>query len=200
MDTAVPKGKRELIIKAAEKVFSTKGFYQAKVEEIAAEAGVGKGTVYEYFSSKEEVFKEMLIYISREYVELLSERASGFRSAVDTIREIIEQHLVFMQERKDMARIFLQDHVTLSEDIHNWMKESRDNYLKSIEQIIIGGIDKGELRRDVNPMIVALLISGVTMSLSGFIIEEVETIDVKDLTDKMMDILLHGIISSAFAV
>ena len=55
--------KRLRIIEAAVIVFSRKGFHRAKVEEIAEVAGVGKGTVYEYFKSKKELFLEMVLYI-----------------------------------------------------------------------------------------------------------------------------------------
>ncbi|MDH7498134.1 MAG: helix-turn-helix domain-containing protein, partial [Syntrophomonadaceae bacterium] len=53
------KEKRQLILEAAARVFSQRGYHQAKVEEIAAAAGVGKGTVYEYFDSKLELFQQM---------------------------------------------------------------------------------------------------------------------------------------------
>ena len=45
----VKKGKRELILEAAINVFSTKGYHNTRMEEIASQAGVGKGTIYEYF-------------------------------------------------------------------------------------------------------------------------------------------------------
>ena len=42
------------IIEAATKVFAKKGFYQAKISEIAREAGVADGTIYIYFENKDE--------------------------------------------------------------------------------------------------------------------------------------------------
>ncbi|MFB0516836.1 MAG: TetR/AcrR family transcriptional regulator [Candidatus Neomarinimicrobiota bacterium] len=50
------KGKREPIIQAAIKVFAHEGLSKGRIDDIAKEAGVGKGTVYEYFRSKEELF------------------------------------------------------------------------------------------------------------------------------------------------
>ena len=51
--------RRDNILEAAALVFSEKGYHQARVEEIAVQAGIGKGTVYEYFASKLELFQEM---------------------------------------------------------------------------------------------------------------------------------------------
>lgn len=192
MDTEVPKGKRELIIEAAERIFSQKGFFRAKVEEIAAEAGVGKGTVYEYFSSKEEVFKEMLIHVTKD-VRLLGD-TSGL-TCVERIGEIIRQHLKFMAKHRNMARVMMQEHLTLSEDLHQWLKTNRDGKLKTIEKIVIKGMEQGEFRKGINPKITAHLIFGATISLSGDIIEEGEVTSVQELTEHVIDTLLNGIVA-----
>ena len=49
--------KKELIIEAAIKVFARDGLEKGKIADIAKEAGIGKGTVYEYFRSKNDIFK-----------------------------------------------------------------------------------------------------------------------------------------------
>jgi len=56
--TPIPKDetKRQRIIEAAIKVFAEDGVSNGKIATIASKAGIGKGTVYEYFSSKEEIF------------------------------------------------------------------------------------------------------------------------------------------------
>ncbi|KUK10884.1 MAG: Transcriptional regulator, TetR family [Clostridia bacterium 41_269] len=101
MDIKNPEEKKRRILDAAAKVFSKKGFHKAKIEEIAKEAGIGKGTIYEYFASKEELFKEMLSSISRKYIKVFDPQSHD--SAVEQIRKIIEQHFNFMLEKKDLA-------------------------------------------------------------------------------------------------
>ncbi|NLU48034.1 MAG: helix-turn-helix transcriptional regulator [Syntrophomonadaceae bacterium] len=53
-------GKREAIIQAALQVFSEKGYHNARMEEVATVAGIGKGTIYEYFDSKLQLFQAVL--------------------------------------------------------------------------------------------------------------------------------------------
>ena len=48
--------KKQRIVNSANKIFARDGYFNAKVEEIAIVADVGKGTIYEYFSSKDELF------------------------------------------------------------------------------------------------------------------------------------------------
>ena len=56
---AGPGEKRAAILAAAMEIFSRDGFHKARVEDIAAQAGVGKGTVYEYFRGKQDLYQEM---------------------------------------------------------------------------------------------------------------------------------------------
>ena len=59
-------GKKVDILTAAGKVFSEKGYAAATVEEIAESAGVAKGSVYNYFSSKQELFTALFIGMIRQ--------------------------------------------------------------------------------------------------------------------------------------
>lgn len=54
------KDREKHILDAARQVFGDNGFYRTKIQDIADEAGIGKGTVYEYFESKEELFCRMV--------------------------------------------------------------------------------------------------------------------------------------------
>lgn len=64
--------KRREILDAAELVFTTRGFAAARMDDIAEAAGVAKGTLYLYFSSKQELFVSLLEERTQEYVITLS--------------------------------------------------------------------------------------------------------------------------------
>ena len=66
------KSKKEAIIEAGLQVFSQKGFHDARMEEIAVAAGIGKGTIYEYFSSKSHLFQEIMSISVNSYYDSLN--------------------------------------------------------------------------------------------------------------------------------
>ena len=72
--------RQEEIIQAAMNVFSKNGFESSKMEDIATEAGIGKGTIYGYFSSKRELFEEMICYNIDKYKKELSKIVVGQQS------------------------------------------------------------------------------------------------------------------------
>ena len=63
--------KRALIIEAAAKVFARRGFASTLMAEIAIEAGIGKGTLYEYFDSKEDLFFPYTLSLSSNLLSFL---------------------------------------------------------------------------------------------------------------------------------
>ncbi len=61
--------KRKEILKAALVVFSQKGFHKTSMNDIAQKAEIGKGTLYDYFKSKDELFLSLLDFIFSEFFE-----------------------------------------------------------------------------------------------------------------------------------
>ena len=71
------KEKEILIFDAAWELFFQRGFHETKISAIAKKAGIGKGTIYEYFKSKEEVAVEMIVYyLESSHIELINDLES----------------------------------------------------------------------------------------------------------------------------
>src|SRR3954465_11669142 len=77
-------GKRERILEAAVKVFAAEGFYNAKVAQIAEQAGVADGTIYLYFKSKDD----LLISLFEDRMEGIN---ANLRNALEKCRDSIEK-------------------------------------------------------------------------------------------------------------
>lgn len=71
MKEDIVQDKRREILDAAEQVFATRGFTSARMDDIADTAGVAKGTLYLYFSSKQELFVSLLEERTQEYINTL---------------------------------------------------------------------------------------------------------------------------------
>ena len=106
-DAAPPpvEGKRERILEAAIKVFAAEGFYNAKVSQIAQQAGVADGTIYLYFKSKDD----LLINLFEDRMERVN---ANLREAIETestaearLRRIVKLHLELVEKNRDMAEV-----------------------------------------------------------------------------------------------
>jgi len=158
---AEPKDRKMDILQAAIKVFSEKGFHEATIEDIAAEAKIAKGTTYLYFSSKNELFEEMIRYSITQYHDNIIEKLSCEMSLKNKLLLLAELHGRFIAERIDLAQMIINSQSTLvSKQMKYMMLEQKERMYTLVGKIIEDGITKGEVRADIDKEIAALSVIG----------------------------------------
>ncbi len=97
---------KERILEAALEIFSQKGFHPATMDEIAEKAGVGKGTLYRYFETKEKLFAELV----RLRLDELERRAGSVMDGQDDVLTMISKYIRVYFEFFDGNQRLLQAH------------------------------------------------------------------------------------------
>lgn len=101
--------RRSAILQAARTVFARKGYENTVVEDIAGEAGIGKGTLYLYFPSKEQIY---LAALTADASMLDQETRRGIaeaRSWQDALRAYVEVRLRYFDSHQDFVRIYMTE-------------------------------------------------------------------------------------------
>jgi AcrR family transcriptional regulator len=142
--------RRDSILSAAREVFSRLGFAAATVEDVAEQAGIGKGTLYLYFRSKEEIYLACLVEeahkLMRQTREELS-RAGDFRAK---LRAFFRIRFEFCEKHEAFYRIYQAQYSTLFTKAHAIPKELRQMVSKSLDfvtGVIEEAIEAGEIRK-----------------------------------------------------
>lgn len=157
-----PGDKREQIIREAIHVFMDNGYYKAKMELIAAKAGIGKSTIYEYFTSKQQLFYETIFYVQERFYLNLQSQIEQEEDPERQLKIIIRAHLTFCKILSRLTEVFanLEDFPNeRKEDILQLWQKSND----LIEGVLAGGIAKGVFR-EMDIHVVAQIITGVLLS------------------------------------
>src|SRR4029077_3375534 len=137
------------ILEAARKVFAKKGFHDATVDDIAAAAGVAKGTVYLYYGSKQEVYVAALKFgIAQMYAVLVQEvhRAS---TPEEKLRALIAAKLAYFDENRDFFKIYYSELSNIPTHPAGLDREFKSLYLEQarlVESILKEGIRKKVIR------------------------------------------------------
>jgi len=97
--------KKKKIYMAALKVFAEEGFHQATMNKIAAISGVAKGTVYEYFKSKEDLLDQLLSELNQDIVEKVNTICSKDKDIVQQISDMIEFWVDFIEKNPLLYRL-----------------------------------------------------------------------------------------------
>jgi TetR/AcrR family fatty acid metabolism transcriptional regulator len=156
----VPEGKRERILEAAIKVFAAEGFYNAKVSQIAHEAGVADGTIYLYFKSKDD----LLINLFEDRMERVN---ANLREAIETestaearLRRIVKLHLQLVEQNRDMAEVISVELRQSSKFIREYSNPKFAEFLRTIAGTVVDGQRTGELRTGIDPYVFARALFG----------------------------------------
>ncbi len=140
--------RRIQILEAAKKVFTTKGYNTATMEEIADMAELSPGTLYIYFKNKEELHTflsiDILHYIAKE-IEFVADNDSSPEEKLDDLRDVFIE--VYEQDAMVLISLFhLQSGETLknlSKEVLEKLKQTSVRALNGIISIVNSGIDKG---------------------------------------------------------
>lgn len=190
------KGKRELILDAAQKVFSEKGFHQATVEEVAELAGVGKGTVYLYFAGKKELLVALLEDRLRAIRVLLEERLGRVSSSKEKLRQVVALHFEFFDRYRDFLSLMLGEVGNLGRELDERTREARLELLDVVKDVLRQGIEKGEFR-DVDPEIATYALEGAINLVALEWLIRARLPFTEEHASQLVEICLHGIAKDA---
>lgn len=156
---------REAILEAAERVFGQLGFKGAKMADIAAEAGVAAGTLYNYFKNKDEVFESILIRGHDQLFELLQADMS-IAHPFERIRAMMTTCYRFLEEHGALFSIYMH-----RGGLYEWsqkkLKESRhrqvyERYDQMMEQTLAQAASQGLIRTDIPPEELVAMFAGLS--------------------------------------
>src|SRR5210317_803255 len=106
--TARGRKTRNKLLEAAEHEFGEKGYHEAGISGITYRAGVALGTFYTYFESKEEIFRALVMYMSRRTREWIGKRVSEAPDRLAAERLGIEAYIEFARKHKAIYRIMTE--------------------------------------------------------------------------------------------
>lgn len=105
-----PRGQatRQKLLDAAEEIFGRKGYFETSVVDIVRHAGVSQGTFYVYFPSKLDIFRELVMQLSRSLRREIAQRTSGARDRREFERRGFEAFFDFVHKHRNLYRIVRQ--------------------------------------------------------------------------------------------
>jgi AcrR family transcriptional regulator len=149
--------KRRLICAAAERLFATRPYHKVRLGDVAAAAHVGKGTLYVYFRSKEDLYLGLVYDRFVSLVQRLGELVSNKATASQNLQRIITELVDFAYRHPHMAEIMRTS--LLARSSRQWLTKRRQ-LTSLIEGVLRQGVASGELS-DAHPELSAIYIPGM---------------------------------------
>lgn len=157
MDRRIASGRKsderwQRILEGASKVFRQRGYAQSTLEDVAAEVGVNRATLYYYVGTKEELLVSLLYRPLHQMAANAKAVASLDLPPTERLRLILQRYVSDMTETPELL-IFMAENVhrvlTGAEAVD--IADNADAYAKTLISVVEDGIRAGEFRSDIDP-------------------------------------------------
>ncbi len=162
----LPEEKRRRILEVATKEFAKKGYHDASISNIASKSGISVGAVYKYFDNKQDLFLTIVDHSIDRMEKLLIGLAKADEDVIIKVEKILRE--IIKASREDGVLVKLYNSMTAINDkklAKQFASEMETMTARIYTEAIIDGQKNGEIRRDIDPQVAALLIDNLFMNL-----------------------------------
>ena len=183
--------RKKLILEEAARLFSAKRFDEVLMDDIAHQAGVGKGTIYTYFADKEELYFAVVFEGIRRLNEQLQRKANRQPNPEDELRRMVHAIVSFFSQNRFFFRLMSQEDGKSEggrgENRKRWREERRIQ-LTAIETVLQNGAEQGVFSVEhpkVETAVLRDMVRSVMIHARGMSVEA--------MVDTIMRIFLQGV-------
>jgi AcrR family transcriptional regulator len=163
--------KRELILDAAIRVFARTGYHDARVSDIASEAGIAYGLVYHYFRNKEEILRTLFDERWTVFVEAVEAIADTPRRSEEKLEAIAASILGAYRVRRDWVKVFVLEIQRSARFAEPGQLRAVGRFFQAVAKILRTGQANGELRRDLDAEVASFVfVGGLEIVITGLVL------------------------------
>jgi AcrR family transcriptional regulator len=191
MGRSIMNKTKNLIFESAIKIFSKSGYRGATMDDIAANAGLAKGTLYYHFESKEEIFN----FIVEEGLNILQNQVIEIQNIniepIEKLIKICRIQLTFLYGYTDFFKIVMSQ-LWGNENRQDGLRQKLRQYIKEIEINIKSTMDTGKIKKGDTELI-AFQFFGALCSSAIYESIHIEKTDLEDIIDSTIKFTLKGL-------
>lgn len=193
----LPQQKKERIIDAALDEFADKPYHQARVSNIVKKAGIAKGSFYQYFENKKEIFKYIIDIMGEKKLKYLSEviKKQPEMDFFNFLEELYKEGINFATDHPRLNKIgnklFSDSNSELLEEI---MEINKNKSIDFYENVLSKGIQNGEIDPKIDVEVTAHLLTKINIFIGELLYKESEVnVDDMEIVQKVLYIIKNGL-------
>lgn len=195
----LPTSKQQRIIKAANEEFAAHPYLKTSINRIIEQADISKGSFYQYFNNKKDLYKYIIEQASEEKIKFLNSRLKDYQdyNFFKMLRKLFIVSIQFKNEYPLYSeigdRLLNGSNDALKEEINTESKPKSNSFLKSILQ---EAAKKGEIDPEVDIEFTAYMLTDFSISIVNYFFENHDpdnADEIMDYVDKMLYIMRNGI-------
>jgi TetR/AcrR family fatty acid metabolism transcriptional regulator len=184
--------KRRRILEAAVRVFARKGYFAARVSDVAKRAGIADGTIYLYFENKEDILVSLFDEVMSEHVARGREELQRIPGTAAKLHAIAARHLRLLGDNEDLAVVFQVELRQSTKFMERFTASWFRDYLELLTGVIEEGQKDGTLRAELPRKLLAKALFGALDEMVTSWILGRKTYDLGELAAPVVDLFLRG--------
>jgi len=180
-------GKEQAILEAATRVFAQRPFHAVLIDDVAACARIGKGTIYRYFETKEDLYFAAVLFGMDRVAEALEAGRGTEQTTAGRLERIAHEILEYFWDRRYLIPMLQHDDADPSRK--NELLKRRQAIVRFAQETILEGIERRELR-GIDARIGAELFLGMVRAANLFRADDDR---LPDLCRQITDVFLEGV-------
>lgn len=198
----LPEEKKDSILQIAVDEFYEYGYEKSSISRIVEISGIAKGSFYQYFEGKEDLFRLIMAMASEKKLEYLNDLVANLHTLnfFNLLRTLFMDSLAFQKENPKLAgiidRFLKKSSSQLKEAVVGEDIKQSDMF---VENLLLQYISQNQIRADLNVSFTARLITGVALSLSEYVRDMYDEIEMlnenlfESLVDESISFIKQGI-------
>ena len=184
---------RSEILEAAAALFRAQGYGDTNLGDIAGYVGIGRTTLYEYFSDKEDILASLVEETVPGVVEEMLRGLPPALRARDRLAELIQRGLAFVSTDENLGSMLMRETPRLSNEAQRRVRSAHRPLQDEIVRVVESGIASGEFR-NFDPMLSAQIVYGLMMAASTGLIRDADAKQrLHEVADTVVEVVFGGI-------
>ncbi|MWC30344.1 TetR/AcrR family transcriptional regulator [Paenibacillus sp. MMS18-CY102] len=192
MQERKPLDRKRLIVEAAEKSFTMFGYKATTMDLVSKLAGVGKGTIYTFFATKEELFGEIIRQLTAEMKAAVVVRIDASRSFFENLTDALHGVLQFRETHELFIKLAQEFRELGTPTVQEGLSLMEDAIILFIEREIELAQQKGELR-EMDPSLTAFLMIRMYLALAAEWSKRHDPLTKEEVAEQFTSLFRHGI-------
>jgi TetR/AcrR family transcriptional regulator, fatty acid metabolism regulator protein len=189
------QNKRNRIIEAAIVKIAEKGYHSARMSDIAKEAQVADGTIYNYFQNKEHLLLSIFEDKMTELIEVVREKVEAEKDPLQQFEAFVTMHFEHLQQNPELAQVFQVELRQSQRFFHGYRPEKLFEYLAILGKVIREGQQKGLFASEIDANLLQWSIFGTLdeLSMSWVLSEKKWPQRLEDIPKQVVHMFVKGI-------
>ncbi len=185
---------RNELLKSAAHQFALHGFAKSSIDDISVNAGFGKGTVYNYFKSKLDLFLTVMKNTLSEIVKEVEIHIKDIKNPLEKLEKAIAIDISFIEKNSDLLTTIMKEAYTVDKEKQKEILEASLPIFDMYMNLIVEGIEAGCYSRNIDPSTITLSIIGIceNLALTNKMLNN-QFGNAGDLAKQAIQFIMHGI-------